>query len=193
MSRCIVFTRTHFRICGALGMGFTSPWMTTTHQAIPRYVRRSAVFVNMITEPLKPECVLIDRCLRVSLTRTRCCPTQVNHLMIVNRAGWQQSYATNSDNDQDQITGTGASVLVYVLFADPPYNNRQPASVFTQLMNAIVSGCYEGVSSSPSTLSQVSAAAPPPSPHTNTRTHTHTHTHTHAHTHTIHTYISFAH
>lgn len=74
--------------------------------------------------------------------------------MIVNRPGWSQSYAPNTDNDADQITGSGASVVYYVLYADPPNEGRHSQAQFSQLFNAVVAGCLLGSTSSP-VISQV--------------------------------------
>jgi hypothetical protein len=50
----------------------------------------------------------------------RCYPSPtVNHLFLVNQNGWSQTYPANTDSDLDQLSGPGATVLKYVLFADP--------------------------------------------------------------------------
>jgi len=69
----------------------------------------------------------------------------VNHLMMVNQPGWRQYYSTYTNSDHSQITGSGASELVYVLYADPPAESRHSTALLSRLFNGIVSGCLGGL------------------------------------------------
>lgn len=62
----------------------------------------------------------------------------VNHLVLVDKAGWQQNYSSTTNKDDHAVTGPGATSIIYVLFADPPTRSRPSRETFIRLMNVAV-------------------------------------------------------
>lgn len=65
----------------------------------------------------------------------------VNHVVLVNRRGWTQTFPTSTNNDSDIFQGPGATQIIYILFADPPGNSASNPTLFARLMVSAINGC----------------------------------------------------
>ena len=79
----------------------------------------------------------------------------MNHLILVNAPGWLHTFSPSTDSDNDQVSGTtGASMVMYTLYADPSGDSRHPQELFQLLMSTIVAGCQLVPGAQTSTLPQ---------------------------------------
>lgn len=62
----------------------------------------------------------------------------LNHLVVVNSAGWNQSFSNLGVNDANYFAGPGATMLTYVMWAD---TETATASAFTNLARTIINNC----------------------------------------------------
>lgn len=68
----------------------------------------------------------------------------INHVWLLNANNWTHTYAPSTDFDDDNVTrgsGTQASMVKYILYAEPPSANSSSVDVFRQVAESVVYGC----------------------------------------------------
>jgi hypothetical protein len=68
----------------------------------------------------------------------------VNHLTLVsNGQGWGQTFTSSTSIDDDNMSGPGVSLLVYIMFGGEPVDGSPTAAAFEALATAVEDGCLK--------------------------------------------------